>query len=79
MPDQRGYRTYLLRLWPAHTAGGIVWRASLEDPHSGTRLGFSSIRRLHEFLLDQTDEVPSPADIGSPPDDSFGVRDDHRP
>ena len=65
MPYQHEYRSYLLRLWPARTAGGIVWRASLEDAHGGVRIGFSSLRRLHEFLLDQTDEAHDAAVIGS--------------
>ncbi len=54
MADQPDYKSYLLRLWQAQTAAGVAWRASLEEPHSGTRLGFSSLQRLHEFLLDQT-------------------------
>jgi hypothetical protein len=57
MPNHREYRSYLLRLYQARSAGGVVWRASLEDPHTGKRLGFSSIGRLYEFLLDQTDEA----------------------
>lgn len=75
MPDQL-YKSFLLRLWPTHGADGIVWRASLEDAHTGTRIGFSSIRRLHEFLLDQTDatqnqpEAPSRTDVPSMHDDA---------
>jgi hypothetical protein len=55
MADQPTYRSFLLRLWQVNSANGVVWRASLEDARTGLRLGFSSIRRLHEFLLDQTE------------------------
>lgn len=62
MSDQQRYKSYLLRLWQTHSRGGTVWRASLEDPHTGIRLGFSSIRRLHEFLLGQTDDAQNLGD-----------------
>jgi hypothetical protein len=65
MSNHREYRSYLLRLYQAHSAGRIVWRASLEDPHTGTRLGFSSIGRLYEFLLDQTDDAQNRVDTCS--------------
>jgi hypothetical protein len=57
MADQDGYRAYLLRLWQARDVSSTRWRASLEDPRTGTRLGFSSIARLHDFLIDQTGEA----------------------
>ena len=65
MSNHREYRSYLLRLYQASRAGKVVWRASLEDPHTGVRLGFSSIGRLHEFLLDQTDDAQSQVDTCS--------------
>ncbi len=49
------YQSYLLRLWQAEknisTCGD--WRASLENPHTGEILNFSSLERLFEFLADQ--------------------------
>jgi hypothetical protein len=70
MSDQEEYRSYLLRLWHTPGARGGAWRASLEDPHTGIRIGFSSVERLHTFLLDQTEREPqvraSPADPRSP-------------
>jgi hypothetical protein len=66
MSTHREYRSYLLRLYQAYSAGRVVWRASLEDPHTGTRLGFSSIRRLHEFLLDQTGDAQNRVDTSLP-------------
>jgi hypothetical protein len=59
MADQDSYRAYLLRLWQAREASSTRWRASLEDPRTGIRLGFSSLARLHAFLLDQTAEAPA--------------------
>jgi hypothetical protein len=51
---QTPYRSYLLRLWPATEQGRVTWRASLENPHTGERLGFASLERLFAFLEDQT-------------------------
>lgn len=51
---QAQYRAYLLRIWPAKEGERTVWRASLEDPHTGQRLGFSNLERLFVYLSDQT-------------------------
>jgi hypothetical protein len=48
------YRSYLLRLWTVREQGQVVWRASLEHPHTGERLHFTSLARLFAFLQDQT-------------------------
>ncbi len=52
---QFSYLSYLLRLWQA--GKGLppeqVWRASLENPHTGEILNFTSLQRLFEFLTDQ--------------------------
>jgi hypothetical protein len=57
--------SYLLRLWPAEHEGQTVWRASLENPHTGEQLGFATLERLFAFLEDQTtmagDEKQPPA------------------
>jgi hypothetical protein len=37
---RRGYQSYLLRLWQADVDGELVWRASLESPHTGERVSF---------------------------------------
>ena len=44
------YLAYLLRLWQMDQDGNKVWRASLEDPHTGERRGFHSLDALVEFL-----------------------------
>ena len=51
------YHAYLIRLWVAHEQGQQVWRASLENPHSGERLTFTSLQRLYDFLQDQTTAI----------------------
>jgi hypothetical protein len=52
--ERRGYIAYLLRLWRERNAGVDVWRASLEDPHTGQRQGFADLDRLLSFLKEQT-------------------------
>ncbi len=52
--EQRPYFAYLLRLWCVNANGDVVWRASLEDPHTGQRHGFASLDRLFEFLEGKT-------------------------
>lgn len=53
---QRRYRAFLLRLWQERREGKWVWRASLEDPHSHLRKGFSDLARLFAYIKQQTDE-----------------------
>ncbi len=49
------YQSYLLRLWQIekNTSTCGDWRASLENPHTGEVLNFSSLEHLFEFLADQ--------------------------
>jgi hypothetical protein len=51
---ERRYISYLLRLWQTEDDGGLVWRGSLECPHSGERLGFSSLADLCAYIEDET-------------------------
>ncbi len=45
------YVAYMLRLWRAGSRDGIpVWRASLENPHTGERLVFGDVEGLFAFL-----------------------------
>jgi hypothetical protein len=48
--EQGRYLSYLLRLWETKSGGEGVWRASLEDPHTGERKGFASLTSLFTFL-----------------------------
>ena len=45
------YFSYLLRMW--RTGEHSVWRASLEDPQTGERVGFGSLEALWAFLRRQ--------------------------
>ena len=51
--EQRRYAAYLLRLWRVNDAEPPVWHASLEDPHTGERIGFANLMSLYAFLEDQ--------------------------
>lgn len=53
-PAEHRYQAFLLRLWSAVEDGQLTWRASLENPRTGERIGFASLQRLFVFLLDQT-------------------------
>jgi hypothetical protein len=48
--EQRCYISYLLRLWQISNEGELVWRASLESPHTGERQGFAKLAELFTFL-----------------------------
>ncbi len=54
--DQHIYRSYLLRLWRSKDESTISWFASLEDPVSGERKGFSSLDALVTFLESDPDD-----------------------
>lgn len=59
---RQGYMAYLLRLWRVTVAGRVCWRASLECPHTGERLGFADADSLWAFLSAQmqSEEVGTP-------------------
>jgi hypothetical protein len=49
------YLSYMLRLWQAGSRGGQqVWRASLENPHTGERQAFGGVEALVAFLAEKT-------------------------
>lgn len=57
---QPDYLSYLLRLYRVNgdsdvqsTLNKAVWRASLENPHTGERKGFASLEALFDFLREQ--------------------------
>ncbi len=52
---RRHYVAYLVRLWREEGSDPTVWRASVEDPHTAERRGFSDLARLFEFLRQQTE------------------------
>jgi hypothetical protein len=59
--ETRNYRAYLLRLW--RESQHDPWRATLEDPHTGERLGFAGMDRLIAYLRRQTHEADREADM----------------
>ncbi|MBL7183254.1 MAG: hypothetical protein ISS50_02265 [Anaerolineae bacterium] len=61
--EQPDYLSYLLRLWRVRGDEGAhqsaekpIWRASLESPFTGERMGFASLDALFAFLRQQTSE-----------------------
>jgi hypothetical protein len=58
-----GYRSYLLRLWREMGTGSTWWRASLQDPRSGERVGFAHLDELFAFLREQIGLPPPVEDL----------------
>lgn len=58
-PQRKDYRAFMLRLWRAGdppAAGQTTnWRASLESPHTGERIGFGSLTELFSFLQEEVE------------------------
>lgn len=54
-PKQRRYYSYLLRIWEVDGAETPIWRASLEDPHTGEQKGFADLESLFAFLRERAD------------------------
>lgn len=53
MLREKRYHAYLLRLWQAKEDDQLVWRASLESPHTGSKRGFPTPEALFAFLTGQ--------------------------
>lgn len=49
-----GYLAYLVRIWQVRSRGQLVWRASVENAHTGERQAFASLGRLFAFLEEMT-------------------------
>ena len=58
-----GYVSYLLRLWREKGGQTTRWRASLQDPHSGQRVGFAHLDELVAFLREQIGLTPPAEDL----------------
>ncbi len=51
--DERPRRfAFLLRMWCVDEIGRSNWRASLEMPETGKRIGFASLEQLFMYLID---------------------------
>ena len=46
----KNYMAYLLRIWSGNESETLVWRASLEDPHTRKLIQFAQISELTDFL-----------------------------
>ena len=57
MKQPPAYLSYLLRLWQSGSEDRRVWRASLESPLQGERLGFTSLKELFAFLETQAEKA----------------------
>lgn len=58
------YIAYMLRLWQVGGRGGrAVWRASLENAHTGERLVFGEGEALLAFLADLMGEPIDQRDL----------------
>lgn len=55
------YLALMLRLWQSGGEDAVVWRASLESPHTGERQAFASLDALIAFLqeLCALDDAPA--------------------
>ena len=52
--EQGSYLSYVLRLWKTKSEHEGIWRASLQDPHTGERKGFANLKDLFTFLEQET-------------------------
>lgn len=48
--NELNYYSFLLRLWRVADHDQPVWRASLEEPSTGKRIGFTDLDALFTFL-----------------------------
>lgn len=44
--------SYILRLWLVDQSQAADWRASLEVPETGKRIGFASLEQLFAYLME---------------------------
>jgi hypothetical protein len=51
--EKTDYISYLLRVWRSN-GDETAWRASLQNPHTGERIGFASLDEMCAFLRQQT-------------------------
>lgn len=50
MSADRLHQAYLVRLWAVHHNGELLWRAAIEDVHTGERRAFADLPSLCRFL-----------------------------
>lgn len=67
-----GYLAYLVRIWQARSRGQLVWRASVENAHTGERQAFASLGKLFAFLEEMTGCRVQSAESGKTKDPAAG-------
>jgi hypothetical protein len=55
--EARDYVAYLLRMWREKGGELTRWRASLQDPRSGERVGFAGLEELFVYLRRETGDL----------------------
>ena len=60
---KESYFSFLLRMWEVDGEGVPTWRASLEDPRTGERMGFASLESLFVFLWQQAGVISNQAKV----------------
>ena len=50
MVGEQRYLAYMVRLWSVHDNGDLVWRASVENAHTGERHAFADLAGLFDFM-----------------------------
>lgn len=45
-------RSFLLRLWSSGEPCNCAWQATLEDPHTGQRVGFANLEYRFAYLME---------------------------
>jgi hypothetical protein len=54
--------SFLLRMWCIDETGRFNWRASLEMPETGNRIGFANLEQLFVYLIDLSESRDSVQD-----------------
>ncbi len=57
--ERRDYFSFLLRVWRVEVKERTLWRASLESPNTGERLGFADLEALSRYLRAETGQEGS--------------------
>jgi hypothetical protein len=65
---ERDYLAYLLRLWRTGPGEGAGWRASLQDAHTGQRVGLACLDDVVAYLKQRMGE--GGAEVGDGTDEA---------
>ncbi len=62
-PEEKGYRSFLVRMWCVKQDHEITWRVSLQDPRTGEQVFFNTRQGLDEYLCELREELVRELDI----------------